>query len=377
MRNTFGTSIAAALLLLAAMSAAADDLQPLLNTLRAVGPNGAGHREAAQAWQKLVQADAQGLPAILAGLDGAGPLGANWIATAADAVAERELQRGAKLPAADLERFVLDTRHAPRARRLAYEWLTRADPSAPQRLLPGMLHDASLELRRDAIARLVEKTAELANSGKTAEAAAGYREALSAARDPDQIALLAERLRKLGQQVDLPRHFGFLVRWKLIGPFANTGEKGFDTVYAPEQKIDLSATCDGKHGKVKWVDYVSKDDHGVIDLNAGLVEEKGVAAYATAEFLADKRQEVQFRVTTLNAVKLWVNGQLIDQHNVYHLGSQLDQFTSRAVLQPGRNVILVKLCQNEQTQDWSRTWAFQLRVCDENGGGILSTDREQ
>jgi len=377
MRNTLGLSIAAVLLLLAAMSAAGDDLQPLLTTLRAVGPNEAGHREAAQAWQKLVQADAQGLPVILAGLDGAGPLAANWIVTAADAVAQRHLQRGAKLPAADLERFVLDTRHAPRARRLAYEWLTRADTSAPQRLLPGMLHDASLELRRDAVARLVEKTAKSAKLGKTAEAAAGYREALSAARDPDQIALLAERLRKLGQQVDLPRHFGFIVRWKLIGPLDNTGEKGFDTVFAPEQRIDLTATYDGKHGKVKWVDYVSKDDHGVIDLNAGLVEEKGVAAYATADFLAAKRQEVQFRVTTLNAVKLWVNGQLIDQHNVYHLGSQLDQYTSRALLEPGRNVILVKLCQNEQTQDWARPWAFQLRVCDEGGGGILSTDREQ
>jgi len=57
---------------------------------------------------------------------------------------------------------------------------------------------------------------------------------------------------------------------------------------------------------------------------------------------------------------------------VYHSGSQPDQFVNRVVLQPGRNVILVKVCQNEQTQDWAQRWDFQLRVCDETGGAVLS-----
>jgi hypothetical protein len=356
---------------------AADDLQSLLKTLQEVGPEGASNRKAAEAWLQLVQSDAAQLPAILAGLDGAGPLAANWIATAVDAIAERQLQRGGKLPSAEFERIVLDKRHSPKARSLAYQWLSRVDATAPRRLLSGMLNDASADLRRDSIAQFLDETTALAGSGKVQEAAARYREALGAARDIDQISQAAERLRKLGRQVDVARQLGFIMRWKLIGPFDNAGEKGFDIAYAPEQKIDLKSSLITYHGIVRWIDYVSKDDYGLIDMNAVIGEQKGVIAYAFSEFYSGKKQEVQFRLTSLDAVKLWLNGQLIDEHKVYHLGSQLDHYTSRAVLQTGRNTILVKVCQNEQTQDWAKPWAFQLRVCNDDGEAVLSTDRDK
>jgi hypothetical protein len=67
---------------------------------------------------------------------------------------------------------------------------------------------------------------------------------------------------------------------------------------------------------------------------------------------------------------------LIDEHNVYHAGSQMDQYMCRATLKAGRNVILIKVCQNDQPQDWARSWSFQLRVCDSTGGAVLSTDRK-
>jgi len=350
----------------------AADVQPLLKTLQAVGPEGAGHREAARAWGQLAQADAADLPTILAGLDQAGPLAANWIRTAIDAIAERELRSGGRLPAAQLEAFVLDTRHAPRARRLAYEWLARVDRTAPTRLIPRMLNDPSLELRRDAVESWIEKATALEESGKNDRALAVYQEAFASARDLDQVKLLAGRIEKLGGSVDLPRHFGFLVRWKLIAPFDNTGEKGHDTVYPPEKEIDLAASYPGKHGPVRWIDHQTDDDYGTIDFNEAFREEKAVAGYATTEFFSERRQEVQFRLTTRNAVKLWLNGTLIDEHIIYHAGSELDQYISTAVLKPGRNVILVKICQNEQTQSWANTWQFQLRVCLPDGTAVVS-----
>ncbi|MFH1265885.1 MAG: hypothetical protein ABIK89_09155, partial [Planctomycetota bacterium] len=204
-----------ALGLLAACTAPtkAVDIEPLLKSLHAVGPQGAGNPQAAQAWEQLARADAAQLPAILAALDDAPPLSANWIRCAVDAIAERELHGGGKLPAEDLEQFVLDTGHAPRARRLAYEWLLRVDPTAEERLIPGMLDDPSVELRRDAVARLVSEAADRAKSDD-AEILATYRRAFAAARDLDQVKLLVARLKDLGQEVDLPRHFGFLLRWK-------------------------------------------------------------------------------------------------------------------------------------------------------------------
>ncbi len=357
-------------------SAPCEDLRPLLKTLQAVGPKGAGNAEAAKAWEQLVRTDAAQLPAVLAALDGANPLAANWIRTAADTIAERTLRSGGKLPADKLERFVLDTGHNPRARRLAYEWLCRVDSKTPDRLIPGMLNDPSVELRRDAVARVIDEGKTLQGKDETAKAAAVYRRALSSARDLDQIRLLTDRLRKMKQTVDLPRHLGFLVRWKVIGPFDNTGEKGFDVAYPPEKEIDFKKTCKGKHGEVKWIGHVTGDDYGRVDFHKVLKEEKAVVAYAAAEFISEKQQEVEFRTTSFNAVKLWLNGNLIDRHNAYHGGSQLDQYVCRATLRQGKNAILIKVCQNEQTQSWARPWGFHLRVCDESSTAVLSTDRD-
>lgn len=359
-----------------ALPAAGGDLEGLLKTIQAVGPKGAGNRQATLAWEQLVRADADRLPLILAGLDDAGPLAANWIRTAVDAVAERQLRRGGRLPAGGLERFVLDRRHAPRARRLAYEWLLRVDPSAPGRLLGGMLDDPSLELRRDAVARRIKEAAALEKHQRD-QAVAVYQEALSAARDLDQIKLLAGRTRKLGLTVDLPRHFGFLLRWKVIGPLDNTNEKGFDAVYPPERRIDLRASCKGKHGEVKWIDHVTRHEYGRVDLNKALAHEKDVTGYALAHFVSNRQQEVEIRAASENAIKVWLSGRLISQRNVYHMGSQMDQFISQVVLKPGRNVILVKLCQDANPASWADSWGFQLRVCDANGTAVLSADRDQ
>lgn len=359
-----------------AAEAAAVEVAPLVKTLQAVGPNGAGHREAAKAWEQLARADAAQLPEILAGLDRAGPLAANWIRTAVDAIAERQLQRGALLPVADLERFVLDTAHAPRARRLAYEWLVRADPSARERLIPGMLNDPSAELRRDAVARLIDQATALP-AEKQSEAADIYQKALASANDLDQVELLAERLKKLGQTVDLARQLGYLTRWKLIAPFDNSGEKGFDAVYPPERELRLDASHPGKHGDVKWIDFASPDKYGAVDFNKAFAEEKHVVGYATAEFVSKQRREVQLQVMSDNAVKVWLNGEQVGQFKMYHGGTQPDQFVMPAVLRPGRNVILVKVCQNNGPQEWDRSWEFKLRVCDASGGAVLSADRTE
>ena len=35
----------------------------------------------------------------------------------------------------------------------------------------------------------------------------------------------------------------------------------------------------------------------------------------------------------------------------------------------------MKLCQDGQTQDWTKEWQFQFRVCDAAGTAILALDR--
>jgi len=348
------------------------EIEPLLAKLRAVGDFGQGNREAAAAWATIVTVDADRLPVLLAGLDGANPLAANWIGTAIEAVAQRQRRQGEPLPADALEAFVRQPRHSPRARRLAYELLLEVDPRAEGRLVDGFLDDPGLEFRRDAVEHVIGQARKLAGQGKPAEALARYRRAFDAARDPDQISRLAATLRKLGEKVDLAGHYGFLLHWQVIGPFDNSGERGYDVAYPPEQEIHLDAQYQGKHGTVRWIDHRTDDPLGKVDFNKLLGKEKDVLGYALATFDSTTQQKVQFRTTSFNAVKVWLNGKLIDEHNIYHGGSQLDQYAATATLKPGRNSILVKVCQNAQTQDWADVWGFQLRVCDEIGGAVRS-----
>jgi hypothetical protein len=48
----------------------------------------------------------------------------------------------------------------------------------------------------------------------------------------------------------------------------------------------------------------------------------------------------------------------------------MDQHVGRGTLKAGRNEILVKVCQNEQTDSWAQQWSFQLRVTDALGGAV-------
>jgi hypothetical protein len=163
------------------------------------------------------------------------------------------------------------------------------------------------------------------NEAKDAGAIPAYRQALASARDNDQVKAATDQLRKLGETVDLPRHFGFLMEWNLLGPFDNRDKKGFAVAYPPEEKIDLTAKYEGKEGEVAWTSFVTSDEYGNVDLNKALTRHKGAAAYAYAEFVSDREQPIELRLGCINANKVWLNGKLIGQAEVYHAAYNLDQ----------------------------------------------------
>jgi hypothetical protein len=351
------------------------ELSAVLASIKQVGTKGAGHRTAQAAWQKLADADASQLPTILLALDDASPLAANWLRGAAEAIVARRLADGGSLPTAALEDFLVDRRHAPRSRRLAYEWLVRVDKTTADRLLPGMLDDPSLELRRDAVAQLLERGQATLESDPP-QAKAILTDALNHARDLDQIRAAIGKLNDLGVKTDLARQLGFIMRWKVIGPFDNSGGRGFAAVYPPEQAVDLAATYEGKLGPVKWQNAEASDELGHVDLNRALGTHKGVAAYAYAEVESKTEQPIELRLGSANANKIWLNGKLLADFEVYHSFTALDQYVGQGRLERGTNRILVKICQNEQTEDWAAVWQFQLRVCDPTGGALNEQEKK-
>ncbi len=350
------------------------DVAKLTKVIRDIGAKAAGFREAIPAVRTLSGADVSQLPDILTGMDDAGSLATNWLRAAAETIAQRATDAGQDLPLKRLEQFLADTKHSPRGRRLAYELIRSVDASAEKRLIPDLLNDPSLELRRDAVAMLAAQ-ADSAVGGDKMGAGSLYRKALTAARDLDQINDITKKLRDLGEKVDLPTHFGFVMKWNLIGPFDNRDKKGFDVAYGPEKSVDTSISYQGVEGKVEWETSTTKDEYGIVDLNEVMGKHKGAITYAHATFVADETRPIELRLGCINANKLWLNGKLLTANEVYHANTGIDQYTGKGQLKKGQNEILLKICQNEQEESWAQKWQFQLRVCDQYGTAVLSTNR--
>lgn len=317
------------------------------------------------AWNQLVQAGSKSLPQILKELETSDATSANWLRTAADAIIEKELAAGRTLDLTALETFLKDTSHKPRSRRMVYEWIIRVNPDSRQKLLAGFMNDPSMELRRDAVAEA------LAQLPKEGERKAGLRQILNSARDKDQVDAIAKELKTLGDEVDLAAHFGFVRDWSVLSTFDNTGEKGFAAVYEPERKLDWKTLPVGKDNKpASWKRVTSADPYGKINLAKDVGKHKAAVAYAVSIVKADKPAPVELRANTPNAIKVWLNGKELIAHEEYHHGDSMDQYIGKGALQAGENIILVKLCQNDQKEVWAQSWEFALRVCDATGSAI-------
>lgn len=348
-------------------TAKAKQADGLIAELKAVGREGANNAKAAAAWKKLVALGTGALVPIASALDDDDLTSSNWLRPAFDAIAEAA-EEGGKLPAAELEKFVTNAKNSPPGRRLAYEWLVKADAKAPARLLPKMLKDPSAELRRDAVALVITEAKGLSDKAAATKA---YQRALSGACDDDQVDEIAQALKKLGVTVDVPKHFGFVTRWHVAGPFDHGKGVGWARAYPPERGVNLGAAYEGKDGKqVKWVEHTTTHEKGVVDLNKVVAEIKGAVAYAYAEVESPADQQIEVRAGCINGLKIFVNGKQVFARDEYHHGMRIDQYAAKAALRKGKNEILLKVCQNEQTEAWTKNWMFQLRLCDAVGSAV-------
>jgi len=352
------------------------DIQKSIAAIQAVGLEGKGNTQAAAAWKTLSSADTSVMLPLLIAMNGANPMAQNWFRSALEVIVNRDLKAGHPLPLTTIGVYLLDTRNSPQGRRLAYELIAKSDPDTAAKLIPGMLHDPSPQLRRDAVQGLIAEAGNLFTVKKNDAAILLYRQALNGARDSDQIKQIAEKLEKLESEVDLPRHFGFLTHWKVIAPFDNTKREGFAVAFPPEKEIKLDAKYQSKDGKeIQWQDLAISDPYGMLDLNQpyGLLKEVTAYAYTEMQFANDRPAEL--RIGCKNAWKIWFNDELIFGRDEYHRGMKIDQYSLPIQLKKGKNTLLIKLCQDAQTQNWTVEWQAQIRICDATGTAILASDR--
>jgi hypothetical protein len=343
-----------------------DDTMKALAAIRAVGREGKGNDDAGPAWKTLVSKGGPAIMPTLEAFDDTNPTAGNWLRTAIDAIVDAEKVAGRKLPADKLEAFATNTKFAPSARRLAYELLVAQVPEAKGRLLPGFLNDKSPELRRDAIANQLEILERSAKPTLRAD----LEQLFTRTRDKDQVELLAKKVGENGGKVSVPEHLGYITFASLIGPFDAPGSKGYDIGYPPDQAKDTSGSFKGKADMVKWIPASTSDKDAKFDLNKLLGKHKDAVAYALAIVVAEKDTPCEIRVTSPTSVKIYLNGKELFGRDEYHHGAPFDANTGRGTLQKGENQLLLKVCQNNQTESWAQNWQFQMRVCDDTGGPL-------
>ena len=335
-----------------------------LKAIRSVSREGSGNEAAAAGWKALVAAGPDALIPTLAAFDGATPTAANWLRSAVDGIADGERKAKRPLPAAPLKAFVQDPARKPEARRIAFELFAEADKAAASALLPTMIDDPSREIRRDAIAARLTAAGE--NPPK-----AELLTLLAAGRDKDQVEEIAKLLEKAGDKPDLTRHFNFLTEWDVAGPFDGTGASGYTKTYPPETAFDPAAKYVGKGGAaVAWKYAQSDDPYGMIDLTTEIGKIKDAVAFAHTVVRVEAETPAEVRVTSPNAVQIFLNGAKIFGHEEYHHGDPFDQYTGKGVLKAGENHLVVKLCQDDEKEPWAQEWKFAARVCDATGGKI-------
>jgi hypothetical protein len=348
-------------------------IEQAIESLRNIGKEGKGFSKAIPAAKQLRQTSSAKISLLLDAMADTNPVAENWLRGIIFDVARKSSQP----MAANLQSYAMDQSNNPTGRGLAMELLQKQAPQTANRLITDCLNDPSLPLREMAVEQAIQRAQQLAQD-QPQDAIADYRVSLSAARHPKQLTRIIEALGELGEEVNTADAFVLLTNWQSLAPLNNVGGVGFNKQYAPEKEfetagiIDLRAKHTGKHSDVNWQPISGSLDLGEVDLADAYNKEKGAVGYLFAEFESDLDRPAQARLGCINANKIWINGKLVMQNEVYHAGSMIDQYISDFPLKKGTNRILLKICQNEQEESWAQDWKFQFRITDPSGKGLAS-----
>jgi len=152
----------------------------------------------------------------------------------------------------------------------------------------------------------------------------------------------------------------FPEKWNVIGPFDNTADNGYYTVYPPEEAIDIAAHYRGKNDVwVKWKTFVA-DSNGFLPLRHLYAQKSEVTAYAQTYIYSPSDTTAKILLGTDDGGKLWLNGELIWAMNT-HRSAEPDQDRLWIRLKKGWNSVLIKVTQAQ----WD--WGLYFRLEDMDG----------
>jgi hypothetical protein len=167
---------------------------------------------------------------------------------------------------------------------------------------------------------------------------------------------------------------GFIDHWLIVGPFPNPGERpdnaGYGIDYLKNYGGEMGCTPangmevkDPNGNAMKWQQYASSTP----EINFFSVEllklepsQEDILVYCACWLDSDADKDVELRIGSDDGYKLWLNGKLVSEQNVYR-SMEMDSETHKVKLNKGKNLILLKV-----TQDWGE-FQFEMRVVNAEG----------
>ena len=147
--------------------------------------------------------------------------------------------------------------------------------------------------------------------------------------------------------------------WLVLTPFDNAQGIGHNTAYIPEDatQIDTTAKYNGIDEQIRWKKSEDNTLNGYISLGDNI--DWGVA-YAFTTVTSPDEREVLLKFDSDDQGKIWLNGKQVFTHTKA-FSAVIDNYTIPVTLKPGKNSILVKVCEEVGG------WGFYLRMTDTNG----------
>ena len=171
-----------------------------------------------------------------------------------------------------------------------------------------------------------------------------------------------------GEQGDLMgsvygKELGLVTEWNAIGPFDNTLNRGVDTVYPPEEGIDLEAAYKGIEGPVRWRKIAMPEYQGYVDLLHHFTPQDWVTVYALGYIHSEREVDAEIRAGSNDTLKVWLAGSLIWQYGQGRK-ARMDEDIIPVHIPAGVTPVLLKISQT------GLDWGFFFRITDSSGESI-------
>lgn len=144
---------------------------------------------------------------------------------------------------------------------------------------------------------------------------------------------------------------GIITNWMIIGGFENAERTGLRRRFGPEETLSLDAVFPGKKWDVEWRRAAPVNPDGSISFS--LVQPSSwITVYLRTDIIAPTTTAVEVHLTCSGAFRVWMNGEPTGENSEYRSVAPLADRVP-IVLHPGTNTLLVKVCLEDTTEDFS------------------------